>query len=240
MLRAPDGRLLARCRADLDGRTLEVLPVEGAPPDEVAHHLLAERPSGSRIGTSDAGLADALTGAGAAVRRRATELVRPATPVADPVQAPDGWHLSPLVGVAGSTLLTVQRLAYPPEHVDFDGGRWLNPADTRTLLDGRTYGALLPRAGAVLRDASGRACGHVVTVRLPGPPSRPYILDLAVVPAASGRGLGRLLLQHALTGCLDSGQGAVGLTVTDGNPARRLYDAAGFRPVAAAITLVLP
>jgi ribosomal protein S18 acetylase RimI-like enzyme len=58
-----------------------------------------------------------------------------------------------------------------------------------------------------------------------------WVLDLAVAPGGQGRGFGAALLAYAMRGTRQAGLTIVGLTVTDGNPARRLYDRMGFRPV---------
>jgi GNAT superfamily N-acetyltransferase len=60
------------------------------------------------------------------------------------------------------------------------------------------------------------------------------VAELFVVPAHQGRGLGRaLLLRALLLRAIDwshaAGDARIGLTVTDGNPAERLYVSAGFR-----------
>ena len=56
----------------------------------------------------------------------------------------------------------------------------------------------------------------------------PWITDLFVDPSAQGHGVGRALLGHALTQLTASGRDRLGLAVTLGNPARRLYEALGF------------
>jgi ribosomal protein S18 acetylase RimI-like enzyme len=66
------------------------------------------------------------------------------------------------------------------------------------------------------------------------------VLDLAIAPPAQGRGFGAALLVHAMIGTRDAGLPTLGLTVTDGNPARRLYDRMGFRPVLRTFTMRLP
>ncbi len=65
--------------------------------------------------------------------------------------------------------------------------------------------------------------------------------DLAVDPAAQGRGVGRLLLARAVERLTAAGHPRLGLAVTRGNDrARRLYDALGFTEHLAAWTFVLP
>jgi L-alanine-DL-glutamate epimerase-like enolase superfamily enzyme/GNAT superfamily N-acetyltransferase len=63
----------------------------------------------------------------------------------------------------------------------------------------------------------------------PGP-DKGYLASLYVHPSAAGRGLGRVLLQHALTQLHRAGRPDVRLEVFEGNArARALYERAGFR-----------
>jgi GNAT superfamily N-acetyltransferase len=55
------------------------------------------------------------------------------------------------------------------------------------------------------------------------------VADIFVVPAHQGRGLGRTLLLRAVAWSCAAGEPRIGLSVTDGNPAERLYARAGFR-----------
>jgi GNAT superfamily N-acetyltransferase len=67
----------------------------------------------------------------------------------------------------------------------------------------------------------------------------PWVTDLCVDPAAQGQGLGRALLAHAVTHLAADGHTTLGLAVTRGSPARRLYEDAGFVARFAAWTLEL-
>ena len=49
-----------------------------------------------------------------------------------------------------------------------------------------------------------------------------------------------MLVQRALAIATAAGHPALGLAVTEGNPARRLYDALGFRPVLSSYSVTLP
>ncbi|MCT7655895.1 GNAT family N-acetyltransferase [Oceanimonas sp. NS1] len=55
-----------------------------------------------------------------------------------------------------------------------------------------------------------------------------WILSLAVAPAARGRGLGRQLLQVAVTALESQGCKRIKLTVLPDNPALHLYQSLGF------------
>ena len=55
-----------------------------------------------------------------------------------------------------------------------------------------------------------------------------------------GRGAGRALLKRALGLATRDGLPALGLAVTEGNPARRLYEELGFRPLLTSFTVRMP
>ncbi|MGI8704214.1 MAG: ribosomal protein S18-alanine N-acetyltransferase [Sphingomicrobium sp.] len=54
------------------------------------------------------------------------------------------------------------------------------------------------------------------------------LLLLAVTPSARARGIGRHLLEHFIEDAKGNGAARIHLEVRDGNPAIRLYEAAGF------------
>ncbi|WTZ28268.1 GNAT family N-acetyltransferase [Microbispora sp. NBC_01389] len=56
-------------------------------------------------------------------------------------------------------------------------------------------------------------------------------------PEQSPRGLGALMLSTALVSAAADGLTMIGLVVTEGNPARRVYERFGFRGVDGAMTV---
>ena len=56
------------------------------------------------------------------------------------------------------------------------------------------------------------------------------LLLLAVAPTAQGNGIGRKLLGHFIDDAKKNGASKIHLEVRDGNPAARIYEAAGFAP----------
>lgn len=78
----------------------------------------------------------------------------------------------------------------------------------------------------------GRLCGMVGLVREARAKSRhkATVVAMYVAPEQAGRGIGRELLDALLVQARADGLESLLLTVTEGNdPARRLYEAAGFR-----------
>ncbi|MEH1015683.1 GNAT family N-acetyltransferase [Micromonospora sp. CPCC 206060] len=162
--------------------------------------------------------------------------------LADVPEAPApaaGWSLTPAVW--DDDLGGALAAAYGPGHPD---GGW-TPDDTRqvrAMFDSADPVPPLLSASAVLTGDDGRSAGHVLCA---GPvpwveDGGGWILNIAVAPWAQGRGLGWALLTHALRGAREAGLPTLGLSVADGNPARRLYDRAGFRPYARVLSVLLP
>ncbi len=186
--------------------------------------------TGYRLETSDEELAAALVSTGLELRRAATDMRHDLVDVPEPVPLAEGWSL----GGPGwdDDLAAGLVAAYGPGHPD---GSW-QPSDTREVRAMFDTGAPVPPlvpASARLVDPDGRSAGHVLCA---GPvpwtdDDCAWILNLGVAPRAQRRGFGRALLVHALRGAREAGLPTVGLSVADGNPARHMYDAAGFRPL---------
>jgi mycothiol synthase len=201
-------------------------PSSGVPADRAARAGVREL-AGHRIKSNDEEAARALIGAGCTLVRAATDMQRgfdepiPEAPVAD------GWSIVPHDW--DDDLAVALNAAYGPDHPD-QGDR---PTRLRSLTEGEKALTVLPGATARLKDPGGRSMGEVFTVGpVPwGSVPMSWVLDLAVGPGGQGRGFGAALLAYAMSGTRQAGLAIVGLTVTDGNPARRLYDRMGFRPV---------
>ena len=160
-------------------------------------------------------------------------------PEIEPVALPDGWSLTE--GGWDDDLASALATAYAPGHPD---GGWTenDTGQVRAMFDKADPVPPLSPASARLVGPDGRSAGHVLCA---GPvPWTDYrcawVLNLGVGPRAQGRGFGRALLVHALRGSHAAGLPALALAVTDGNPARRLYDRAGFQPVTRVLTVDLP
>jgi len=210
-------------------------PLPGVSPDRIAAQAVRALP-GRRVTMLDEQVARAFAGVGGTLVRAATDLHRDLAELPAPPPVAAGWALE---GHRWDVDLTgVLRAAYPPDHPDH-GDRVTR---LQGLLSGDQALPLLPGASARLRDPGGHSAGQVLTVGPVPWGERPcaWVLDLAVTPRAQGRGFGAALLVHAMGGTRDAGLPTIGLTVTDGNPARHLYDRMGFRPVLRTFTMRLP
>lgn len=144
-------------------------------------------------------------------------------------QAPEGYRLTEVDRPAGD-LIDAYLAAFPAGHVDH---RPDPRPDLEKDLTGAEYGPLLRGSGLAV-GADGAVVGAILLGTLPGVPplNGPWVIELFRHPAH--RGIGRALLERALA--LVDGP-ALGLMVTEGNPARALYEQLGFRLVHTALVV---
>jgi GNAT superfamily N-acetyltransferase len=146
---------------------------------------------------------------------------------------PPGYRLTD-VDRPGADLLNAYRAAYAPGHVDH---RRETPersqAELEGFIAGQEFGPLLRGSGlAVARDDA--VVGAILLGTLPGDPplNGPWVIEVFRHPEHPG--VGRALLERALALARVP---ALGLMVTEGNPARGLYEAMGFRLVHSALVV---
>ncbi|HEY7199602.1 MAG TPA: GNAT family N-acetyltransferase [Candidatus Dormibacteraeota bacterium] len=150
------------------------------------------------------------------------------------VSLPDGLTLRAGVD-AGPSLTRAALAAYPPGHPYAGPFRSWDEAEEElaALLAGGATGPLAPGASATIADASSAVVGAVIVTRLPpqpwGWPGGPWVAEVFVSASWQGRGLGRALLRRAIARCAAAGEERVGLAVTDGSRAERLYRDLGFQ-----------
>jgi GNAT superfamily N-acetyltransferase len=134
-----------------------------------------------------------------------------------------GFELTP-VDRPASDLLPVYLAAFGPGHPDR-----LEPREAAQHLEGIVagkLGGLLEGSGIALLD--GEVVGAVLIGTItdaPPPFGGPWIMEVFRAPHA--RGAGTALLQRALRRT----EGSLGLAVTHGNPAEKVYAALGFKRV---------
>ena len=229
-------------RGDRDGFPLadDVQPEGGTSAEQIADAI--ERELRGHIIGAPRELGEVLVLRGAVARRRSTLMEcdpatgRPPTPA-----PPPGVTIEPAAGRTPDDLLDAYIEAYPeahPDHhagLDRDGQREM----LRALMAGEVIGPLLGCSRVALTPDGCVGASLVFDPAGEPPLGVPWVGELFRHPAAPS-GVGASLLATTLDQARDDGLAVVGLRVSDGNPARALYDRLGFRPRQEVVTVFVP
>jgi GNAT superfamily N-acetyltransferase len=245
LLRDDDGRTLAAfLLGERDGRLLADLvePAPGVPTEAIARCMIEELRGWKVAG--DVPLGRALAALGARPTRHAHVRSRDllAHPMAAPPPPPPGIRIGPLDRPAHE-LADIFTAAYPPGHADWTYGP-VPPdleADLAAVLDGSLVGPRLEVSRLAI-DPGGRPAGALVVTDAPGEPpfGGPWVAELFRAPGPELRGTGRALLEAGLAAATAAGLATLGLAVSEGNPAERLYAALGFERILSSLGVVIP
>ncbi len=252
LLVARDGQAVGRAWLTPDAeppRAEELAAVGGAGPAEVAEVAVVDL-AGMRVSTQDAAIADALVEAGGRLVRNAVSMTRRLGADDDGARTDDRivpWDRAPGAATTPAALASASVAAYPPEHPDFvtgDDDAANAAVGIASILAGTAIGAFDAGCSAVALDGTDVVGAILITVVAADPVhdwgGGTWIADVFVAPSHAGQGLGRALLDHALARSVAAGHEWMGLAVTVGNPARRLYEAAGFVTGRTSCAVVLP
>jgi GNAT superfamily N-acetyltransferase len=217
-----------------------VQPVGDASSEQIADAV--ERDLCGHIIGAPRELGELLVARGAVARRRSTLMECDPAAARPPDPAPPaGVTIEPAAGRTPDDVLDAYIDAYPPAHpdhhagLDRDGQREM----LRALMAGEVIGPLLG-CSRVARTAGGYVGAALVFDPAGEPPlGVPWVGELFRHPDAP-RGVGAALLAAMLDQARDDGLAVVGLRVSDGNPARALYDRLGFRPRQEVVTVFVP
>ncbi|MUH46172.1 MAG: GNAT family N-acetyltransferase [Actinobacteria bacterium] len=219
--------------------------VRGRGNDEAARALTGRCP-GWYVSTLEPLLAAAVGARGATPTRHVHVMVaqtRP-NPEHDEPAASADLHVAfiDFAAFEWAEILPSWKAAYAPGHPDHE------PGDDDLLLESelRPYverAALGPvHRSTTLAIVDGRVAGAIVISLRPEPVpfGGPWITEVWRDPATPLRGLGAALIERALGLLCADGFKTLGLAVTDGNPARRVYERLGFEPALESWTYLLP
>ncbi|MEO3808960.1 GNAT family N-acetyltransferase [Sphaerisporangium sp. B11E5] len=156
--------------------------------------------------------------------------------------AETGYGVVACDAVPPAEVFPAWRAAYAsghPDRRDTGDAEALN-GELAPLLSGRSYGPLLPCGGLLLRHD--RVVAGVMVGTLSGEPpyGGPWVMEVFRDPDPRYAGLGAVMLRRALALATMHGLPSLGLAVTDGNPARRVYERLGFRPTGSWLTVIVP
>ncbi|MCM2416819.1 hypothetical protein [Streptomyces sp. RKAG293] len=201
---------------------------DGAKPSDAAERVMV-----ALVGwgvTAQAALASQLVGLGARAVREFdtyTHALAASPQPPEPVRLPDNLAPLPASAVDPGKLRAAYEAAYPARHPDHGMSTF---KDLKALMDGTLMGPLLP-ASTVLVDTERDSCVAAALAHdCPGAPplEGPWISEIFRDPAPAYRTAGALLLRRVLWLSAEAGLPAIGLSVTGGNHAARLYEAVGF------------
>ena len=247
-----DGRtVLSYLPTTRGGRDLADLAEVGTEGVDAAADAALRDLSGWGLATLDDQLAAALLERGATLRRHAHVHSRDLR--TDP--APSEWAAPPLRDGLRLTpwdrpleeIAVVALAAYPADHPDFeprDGVADVVAQDLEPYAVDGALGPVLPASGLVIEDDGSE--GRIVALLLVNdrdgvaPDGGPWVTEVARLGGTAYAGTGRALLQRAMAQLTADGHPALSLAVTNGNPARNLYEQLGIRHAYSAQTLLLP
>ena len=125
------------------------------------------------------------------------------------------WHQAAFWDPDRFVLPVAEARAIPELAAYIDG--WGRPGDTGLLVEDDE-----PLGAAWFRSFTAEAPGYgFIDAAIPE-------LAIAVEPAARGRGVGTALLTALIDRAVSDGAPGLSLSVSGGNPSRRLYERAGF------------
>lgn len=183
-----------------------------------------------------------LVAAGATAGRRSTSMELELGDARSPSEHPPGGVLIGPADAGIDELAELAAAAYGPEHPDHRGDAAQERRELEPLLAGEVVGPMVA-CSRVARGADGTLLGAALVFRRRDsqpPHARPWLAELVRDPHRAPRGTGSALLRAVIAAARADGHRALGLTVTAGVPARKLYERAGFVAVFEGLNVTLP
>ena len=132
--------------------------------------------------------------------------------------------------------------AYPLGHPDYlEGSRAeLTAENLQPLLDRSLLGANHRSSLAVLQANEVIAAIMISLREGEKPYGGPWLSEIWCDPRFQHQGIGRALLEMAITDLIEDRFNSLGLAVSHGNPAQKLYESLGFTQISESWTIALP
>lgn len=239
-----DGVRIGRYRLRDQPVTAELFKVEVSTAD--AADAVVASMGGWALTTTDTSLVDELLARGAMATRRYSLMSLPLDVTA--ATAAEGLGLRDLATVPLTVdtevtpgVVDLIRQAYPAGHPDQETG---SDDDVERamhrILEGEWLGPLHPASRLVIDGE--RPVAMIILNRPEGsaPVGGLWLSEICRIPDAAYAGLGADLLLAVLAECRQAGEQALSLAVTDGNPARRMYERLGFETAMSITKLIIP
>ena len=209
---------------------------------EAARLTIARKPA-QLISTQSKEFAQALIDQGGQLKRHALAMTCDLTnkKYNSKPQQPDGMQSQFIEDVSADELFDSWYAAYPPGHPDFLVGEKtdLIREHLQPLLDRSALGTNHRSSIALLENGNAKA-GIIISLREGEPPyGGPWVSEIWVSPKLQQRGIGHYLLHQAQLALRDDGYQSIGLAVSVGNPAQRLYESHGFTVVSESWTILI-
>lgn len=211
-------------------------PEPGTDLDELVETVMREM--GGHLISTWVEVAEALIAAGGTAERRGHIFTHDLAEL-PPVPSSD-FDVRPVSEFTPADLVEACMEAYPPGHLDFLPGED-DPAVVERrlveLMEEDVIGPLLACSRVVLRGEQVVGAALVVRMDRRLPFGGPWLAELFRRPGA--RGAGATVLAAMLHAARADGHRTLGLVVTDGNPAARLYERAGCRYVGTFVNVLV-
>ena len=194
--------------------------------------------SGWLMATEDSSLASAAVAEGATRVRHAQVMSAATAPHADAAAI----ALVPRAEVPVRAFLDGWKTAYPPGHPDHETGTDAEIIERCwTWYDEPQWREREHRSSGLVVIDGTVVAGIIVSLRPQPPPyGGPWVHDVWRVPGVSAPGLGSALIDQALRMLAEDGEPRLGLTVSEGNAARDVYERLGFTEVLESWTVRWP
>ncbi len=191
---------------------------------------------------TDPQIGELLIAAGATELRRAIVMLHELRPPAEPPAVPAGITIAPFAHDTDD-VIAAMLAAYPPGHLDRADES--SDADERAsmerLLEGHVAGPVMAASRVALVPDGSVVAAAIVNSEIAEPPfTGPWLGEVFRHPGDAPPGTGAALIAAVIVALRDDGERGLGLMVTAGSPALRVYERLGFSVVRTTVSVLVP